>query len=385
MDPDFPEDKLDPLSRINYGSVYTIEHNLKVKPFGMVNRDFFQPLLDQFGDVWISKVGLRTGQSQQVLRVTQELRPDLYARHLMARPAAGHLGTNVQPAARPGLTPIQEHAYERHGMMANAVQRNRPPNSSRDPGSTTSGEQRVQSGNVETVAPTASEEISPEVKKELRDMFERHRRKYIARGYSEEEARSAAEVHVRAEVDKIRFSRVRERSQASTSRSSADTRGSSGSLATPADPGSTSYYTLGISTRRSSLAQDYQAGAGTIRSALSQGQVLQDPIQATAGLPPGPARASSSQTPATRTTEDQEQRARDNAMIQRFVGEGWNLESANLIVRAMQRGYSADAARRIAAMVLRGATLPQAMAQLSEEAANASLHAPGRGKGRAPE
>ncbi|EME45358.1 hypothetical protein DOTSEDRAFT_150357, partial [Dothistroma septosporum NZE10] len=36
IDPVSPGDKLDALSRINYGKVYTIEHNLKVKPFGMV-------------------------------------------------------------------------------------------------------------------------------------------------------------------------------------------------------------------------------------------------------------------------------------------------------------------------------------------------------------
>lgn len=350
----------------------------------MVNRDSIQPLLDQFGDVWISKVGMRTGQAQQVLRVTQELRPDLYARHVQAISAAGQSGIDYQSATRPGLTPIQENAYERHGTVAAAVQHARPLTSSQNPGSTASGEQRRQSGNVETVAPSAREEISPEVTKELRDMYERHRRKYIARGYTEQEANSAAEVHVRAEVDKIRFGRARERSQASTSRMSAGPRSSSNSLTTPGGRSTTGLSTTaGIRAYRPSVTQEAQSGAAVTRPTVSQGPLLQSPGQTNARLPPVPTpKASSSQTPAARPREDREQQSRNSAAIQRFMAEGWSLDSANLIVHTMQRGYSVDTAKRLAIMGLQGATLQQAMARVSEEAADASLSAPGRGKGR---
>lgn len=48
--PDQPGDRLDRMSRAHYGKVYTIEENLKVKPFGMVQNP--RILMDQFFQVW---------------------------------------------------------------------------------------------------------------------------------------------------------------------------------------------------------------------------------------------------------------------------------------------------------------------------------------------
>ncbi|KAK3712227.1 hypothetical protein LTR37_009089 [Vermiconidia calcicola] len=52
VDPDDLAEKLDDMSRIHFAKVYTIEHNVKVKSFGRVNRNSMQPLLYQFRTVW---------------------------------------------------------------------------------------------------------------------------------------------------------------------------------------------------------------------------------------------------------------------------------------------------------------------------------------------
>jgi hypothetical protein len=53
-------------SRINYSKVYTIEHNVKVKPFGMVNRDHIRSLMDQFRAVFLAGTGGSGPQPQQL-------------------------------------------------------------------------------------------------------------------------------------------------------------------------------------------------------------------------------------------------------------------------------------------------------------------------------
>jgi hypothetical protein len=53
-------------SRINYSKVYTIEHNVKVKPFGMVNRDHIRSLMDQFRTVFLAGTGGSGPQLQQL-------------------------------------------------------------------------------------------------------------------------------------------------------------------------------------------------------------------------------------------------------------------------------------------------------------------------------
>ena len=40
------------LSRLNYGEVYSIDHNIKLKPFGRVNSESREVLLGQFNKVW---------------------------------------------------------------------------------------------------------------------------------------------------------------------------------------------------------------------------------------------------------------------------------------------------------------------------------------------
>ena len=52
IDPDNPEDKLDPRSRIDFGKVHTIQHNIKVRNYGQVHPRSMSALLHQFGNIF---------------------------------------------------------------------------------------------------------------------------------------------------------------------------------------------------------------------------------------------------------------------------------------------------------------------------------------------
>ena len=72
VDTDDPIDKLDSLSRIDYGKVHTIQHNIKVKPFGKVNPKSMFALTNQFGNVWRA---LPTGQASISRNVEESEQP----------------------------------------------------------------------------------------------------------------------------------------------------------------------------------------------------------------------------------------------------------------------------------------------------------------------
>jgi hypothetical protein len=44
--------KMDPKSRLNYAKIYTIEHNVKVKPYGVVHHHFIHLLVHTFNAQW---------------------------------------------------------------------------------------------------------------------------------------------------------------------------------------------------------------------------------------------------------------------------------------------------------------------------------------------
>lgn len=48
-------EELSPTSRIDFGTVYTIHHNVKIKPFGRLHNDSIEPFNQQFFSVWASK------------------------------------------------------------------------------------------------------------------------------------------------------------------------------------------------------------------------------------------------------------------------------------------------------------------------------------------
>lgn len=72
VDPDWKDDKLDALSRLDFGKPATIHHNVKVKSYGMVNRDYIHHLVTQFKNVMLED-NSRTAQPLPRRAVFQEV------------------------------------------------------------------------------------------------------------------------------------------------------------------------------------------------------------------------------------------------------------------------------------------------------------------------
>jgi hypothetical protein len=66
IDPDNATTPLDPVSRIHYGNLYTVEHNIRVKAYGMVNQASLLPLMSQFRQVNRERIGFSTPPLQTV-------------------------------------------------------------------------------------------------------------------------------------------------------------------------------------------------------------------------------------------------------------------------------------------------------------------------------
>lgn len=73
VDLDNPEEKLDPRSRIDFGKLHTIHHNLKVRPFGMVNDKSMGYLVNQFQAV-IMDISSSRKTNQSALEASQAQR-----------------------------------------------------------------------------------------------------------------------------------------------------------------------------------------------------------------------------------------------------------------------------------------------------------------------
>ena len=56
VDPDDKSQQLDPMSRINFGGIFTIQHNIKVKPLGLVNSRSIDALLAHFQNVFVKQL-----------------------------------------------------------------------------------------------------------------------------------------------------------------------------------------------------------------------------------------------------------------------------------------------------------------------------------------
>lgn len=63
--PDDKSDALEPHSRLDFGKVHTVHHNIKAKAFGMVHRDSLNPLIMHFRQVWIDPVSNQPASKSQ--------------------------------------------------------------------------------------------------------------------------------------------------------------------------------------------------------------------------------------------------------------------------------------------------------------------------------
>ncbi|KAK6434439.1 hypothetical protein LTR95_009378 [Oleoguttula sp. CCFEE 5521] len=118
---DDPTDKLDSESMIHYGKIYTIEHNIKVKPFGLVHDIYLRPLLEQFRDVWMRRAGLpnagASGAPSERTISSQLARASNFT--------LSDQGSDVAHLREPRqLTDRQRAALEQHGAVADRLRRN---------------------------------------------------------------------------------------------------------------------------------------------------------------------------------------------------------------------------------------------------------------------
>ncbi|KAK5123700.1 hypothetical protein LTR85_002336 [Meristemomyces frigidus] len=88
--------RLDPMSRLNFAKVYTVEHNVKVFDFGFVNDQSLRALMFQFRHVWLEQTTQRTiPQSHPIGQSPPQSRPRVDS----ARSPPGSSGVSQ---ARPG-------------------------------------------------------------------------------------------------------------------------------------------------------------------------------------------------------------------------------------------------------------------------------------------
>ena len=105
--PDDPIEKLDPVSRLNFAQVHTIQHNIKVKPFGTVHPKSVEALQSQFSNVWSHKSESAVATSSK----TQPEAPVASSSHPQAHGNARLAPRQTdQTARRPSQTvPSQTH------------------------------------------------------------------------------------------------------------------------------------------------------------------------------------------------------------------------------------------------------------------------------------
>lgn len=63
--PDDKSDALDPHSRLDFGKVHTVQHNIKAKAFGKVHPESMEALRVQFAEVWLGSVSSRLQPESQ--------------------------------------------------------------------------------------------------------------------------------------------------------------------------------------------------------------------------------------------------------------------------------------------------------------------------------
>ncbi|OQN98508.1 hypothetical protein B0A48_15769 [Cryoendolithus antarcticus] len=177
---DDPTDKLDVESLIHYGKVYTIEHNIKVKPFGMVHDNSVQPLLQQFSNVWVYRVGLPLANPNP----SSNPRSAHSQSGSASNPGGYRRDSDVTQVRRPlELTERQRAGIEQHGAVAERLMRNPSDGGRRS---------TRQSGRGSGAGSEAAESSTAGRRRAETALYHRLRNRLLEQGYGEEEADSRA-------------------------------------------------------------------------------------------------------------------------------------------------------------------------------------------------
>ncbi|OQN96405.1 hypothetical protein B0A48_17657 [Cryoendolithus antarcticus] len=173
---DIPTDKLDPESLIHYGKVYTIEHNIKVKPFGLVHDRSLQPLLTQFHNVWVSHVGVPRA-NPIVATIPRSVTPQ---QSRVSGESTARRGSDVMQQRQPReLTERQRAAMEQASAVVGRLRRN-PSN--------TDGRSDQRSGRGSGAGSDAAESSAEAARRAATSLYHRLKNTLLARGFSEGEA-----------------------------------------------------------------------------------------------------------------------------------------------------------------------------------------------------
>nr|OQO30908.1 hypothetical protein B0A51_03191 [Rachicladosporium sp. CCFEE 5018] len=355
VDPDDRDEKLDALSRINYGTVYIIEHNIKVKPYGVVNRDYIRALLQQFERVFVSRLGLQSDRATGA--------PSPKARALTRNPEHS---TSQDDSRRSRDRNVPEDSKARHIAVAIAIERGRNSRARLQElaDKPRSNEKRRDSGSQEHSQLT---DLTNDERQELRSMFTRAMGVLTTTGgLSEEDAQEEAQRIVRTEVAKM-ISNNRERSRSDMPRESlsgkaqatfpisSTPRSSSLQPMTPALRAGKSALTgpAAQAIRDSATMRPGQVlntvGQPDLRTQLT-GRTRQPPNFRSAG-PSVNQRSATEPIPTIAQLISGGWNENDATVFRQLMIDGWTADSATTIIRLIQKGVQLSDAKRIALMI----------------------------------
>nr|OQO31292.1 hypothetical protein B0A51_03270 [Rachicladosporium sp. CCFEE 5018] len=419
VDPDNPDDKLDVLSRINYSTVYTIEHNVKVRPCGMVNRDHLTPLLQQFKEVFVAKIGVRESQPS-VVAMNVQLPSDPRA---PGRPSRTSVEEDDDATKRRATQRADLARHIAAARMANNLGRRRSRHEDRTPtaGSAVSGaaddidedsdEGSDQSGDDDDEAGGRRiqlAQLTSEERQRLRASFARVEAALIQKGYSQAKAAIEAKAVVATEVAKL-SSNAREKSRVSESRRSQDVRSSADAIGasrsaisdtsrsnqfrreTVASSSQRSAGVLGVTKAMQGLSMDMRV-SGSGRSRSSDMQDRESTITSERRLPD----TNYTTAPPQRTTQPPigDVALSAEALTQRgwstneivaygrLVAGGWRPSAAQTIITLNRRGLSLATATDVARLMEDGCSLEEASARIRGSVGDPNKSTKGKEKER---
>lgn len=117
IDVDNRAHRLDPVSRLDFGKVHTVQHNIKVKAYGKVNENSLYALQTQFGEVWrdmLNSTGAGTGRT---------VNPGFQTPLVDQRPVAGRQRRDSarSPQAGPSTGPLHHATLTAGGSGSDAL------------------------------------------------------------------------------------------------------------------------------------------------------------------------------------------------------------------------------------------------------------------------
>ncbi|KAK6434437.1 hypothetical protein LTR95_009376 [Oleoguttula sp. CCFEE 5521] len=409
---DDQNDTLDRFSRINYGTVYTIEHNVKVKACGMVNRDHFTPLLSQFTDVFVTKIGVREPQAPITVMNAQlpggrqrsglagkssaaDDDDEAATRRRAAQSAdiARHIAAAELASGQGRLRSRREERTPTAGSRVSGVVDNIVEDSDED--EEQSDDDGDDDNDADGVPRRRVTSLTTDERQRLRASFARVEATLIKRGLSRAEAAAEAKTVVTTEVAKL-VSNARDKSRAPNNRESQDVRSSADALNVKRS--ALSHIVHRDQARRESAASSSKrptaatlSGAATAMQSMSLGtgssgearvrsSGSRDRGAATSverripdgALRPGP--PTSQQRVAQPSTADTFLSAEtlaqrgwpvaEIATYRSLVAEGWRSSSAQNVVALTRRGLPLSTATEVASVMEDGYSLEDAIARI---------------------